>query len=209
MIAFLHTSKNLIERFENLVRKFNKDIDINHFVNENLLKNALENDETDSISFKKEVDEIRKYKPNLVVCTCSTYGELSEENGVLRIDEPIVRHIVGNYGRVGLVYTANSTKTVSANLIVKLAAELNKNVEIIYCDCSSYWSHFESKDLVAYEKGIAEKIKSIVPKVDVVFLAQASMEGAKTYLDDIGIEVFSSPEFGIQEFLWKADLGYK
>ncbi|NJX15778.1 hypothetical protein [Tamlana crocina] len=201
MIAFLHTSKNLVERFEKLVRKFDKDIEIKHFVNEALLKEALESGETDSNSFKKEVDEIRKHNPNLIVCTCSTYGELSEENGVLRIDEPIVRYIVENYGKVGLVYTANSTKTVSANLIIKLADELNKNVEIIYCDCSSYWSRFKSKDFVGYEKGIAEKIKSIVPKVDVVFLAQASMEGAKRYLDDIGIEVFSSPEFGIQEFL--------
>nr|WP_320000578.1 hypothetical protein [uncultured Draconibacterium sp.] len=40
-------------------------------------------------------------------------------------------------------------------------------------------------------------------KVDVIFLAQASMEGAKKYLKQIKKEVLSSPEFGISELIKK------
>lgn len=203
MIAFLHTSKIHIERFEDLVRKFDKDVTTKHFVNEELLEKALINGKPDTSSFKNEIEKIKGYNPDLIICTCSTYGKLSEDNNIERIDKPIIQYIVGNYNRIGLVYTANSTKTISKDLICKLAIEQNREIEVVNCDCSSEWTYFEHKDLIKYEKGIAEKIKHIAPKVDVIFLAQASMEGAKKYLTDIEKDILSSPEFGIKELMKK------
>ncbi len=94
MIAFLHTSKIHVERFENLVRRFDKNSIMQHFVNEELLENALKNGKTDSFSFVNAVEKIRKYNPDLIICTCSTYGELSDANNIERIDKPIAQHIV-------------------------------------------------------------------------------------------------------------------
>ncbi len=92
---------------------------------------------------------------------------------------------------------------MSKKLINKLAVEQNRNIEIVNCDCTSEWIHFENKDIKKYEMGIAEKLRHIAPKVDVIFLAQASMEGTKKYLTDIEKNVFSSPEFGIKELMKK------
>ena len=202
MIAFLHTSEVHIARFGALVRKYDEAITIRHYVNEKLLETALLNGKTDTPTFDNEIETIRKEAPSLLICTCSTYGkECDKYDDVERIDEPIGAYLVANYNTIGLVYTANSTKTVSEDLLFKMAFDQNKEIKVVNCDCSDYWTHFEQGNYVAYEKGIAEKIKSIESNVDVVFLAQASMEGAKKYLTDITKKVFSSPEFGIKTFL--------
>jgi hypothetical protein len=204
MIAFLHTSSIHIDTFEKLVRKFDKNIEIKHFVNEKLLESALINGETDVVSFKKEIELIKKENPSLLICTCSTYGEeCDNDSSIYRIDKPIVEYIVQNFKKIGLVYTANSTKKVSENLLLKISSELNKQIEISNCDCSEFWSYFEKKDFSGYEKGIAKKIELLESKVDVIFLAQASMEGAKKYLKQMKKEVLSSPEFGINELINK------
>ena len=52
-------------------------------------------------------------------------------------------------------------------------------------------------------KSIAKKIKSFENDVEVVFLAQASMEGSINYLKDFSKKIYSSPEFGIKEYLTK------
>ena len=204
MIAFLHTSPIHIDTFEKLVRKFDDNIEIKHFVNEKLLETALSNGETDVVSFKNEIELIKKEKPSLLICTCSTYGEECDNNSsVDRIDKPIIEYIVHNYEKVGLAFTAKSTKEVSQNLLLKISSELNKKIEILNCDCSEYWSYFEKEDFDGYEKGIAEKIKLMESKVDVIFLAQASMEGAKKHLTRISKEVLSSPEFGVDKLIKK------
>ena len=68
-------------------------------------------------SVKKEIELIKKENPSLLICTCSTYGEeCDNDSSIYRIDKPIVEYIVQNFKKIGLVYTANSTKKVSENL---------------------------------------------------------------------------------------------
>ena len=202
MIAFLHTSKVHIERFEKLVKKYNKEIEIKHYVNEELLEYALLNGKVDSTLFNKEVNKIKENSPSLLICTCSTYGkECDKLSDVYRIDAPIVSFLVTKYEKIGLAYTANSTKEVSRDLILKIASGLNRKIDIINCDCSDFWKHFEEGDYLEYEKKIAEKVKLMESQIDVMFLSQASMEGAINHLSDFRKEILSSPEFGIKTLL--------
>jgi len=138
MIAFLHTSSIHIEKFENFVRKLNKDVEIKHFINEDLLSAALDNGVADTQSFSEEVSRMKALQPELIICTCSTYGEECDKNDAIeRIDQPIAAYLVANFKKIGLAFTANSTKEVSKNLLLRLAKEKNKEVDIIDCDCSS------------------------------------------------------------------------
>tara|TARA_B100000809_G_scaffold193526_1_gene192486 strand:- start:25972 stop:26586 length:615 start_codon:yes stop_codon:yes gene_type:complete len=202
MIAFLHTSSIHIDNFENLVRKFNKNIDIKHFVNADILCYALDKGFTDDNSFENEVAKIKEFNPDLIICTCSTYGAACDKNNSIeRIDYPIAEFLVTNFTKIGLVYTATSTKKVSKDLLLRIAKEQNKTIQIVDCDCSCAWTYYESIEFDKYEKSIGEKIKEFEDKVEVVFLAQASMEGAKKYLTNFSKGIYSSPEFGIQEYL--------
>ncbi len=204
MIAFLHTSKIHIDKFERLVKKNNPKISIKHVVNEDLLSYAIKKGSTDSVNFKKEVSTIKNLNPKLIICTCSTYGEECDKtNFIERIDQPIANYLVSNFKKIGLAYTASSTKVVSKNLILKIAKEKNKNIEIVNCDCSSSWKYYETNNFNSYAKSIADKIKTIENDVEVIFLAQASMEGCKEFLNDFSNKIYSSPEFGIKEYLKK------
>ncbi len=202
MIAFLHTSNIHIERFENLVRKFDKEVEIAHFVNEDLLDYAMSTGKTDTQGFKQEVKNIMKKQPELIICTCSTYGaECDQSADIERIDQPIVEHLVANYRKIGLAYTAASTKMVSQNLIERVAKKQNKQVEIVDGDCSSAWVHYENQEFDQYQKTIAEQLRTYESAAEAIFLAQASMEGAKQHLADFTKEIYTSPEFGVKSYL--------
>jgi hypothetical protein len=202
MIAFLHTSGVHIPKFENLVREFNKNIEIKHFVNENLLSSALENGITDDKNFNNEVEKIKLFSPELIICTCSTYGASCDKNNdIERIDAPIAEFLTSKFKKIGLAFTASSTKEVSRALLLRIAAKKNKSIEIIDCDCTSSWKFYESNSFDSYEKSISDRITEIEDKVDVVFLAQASMEGAKKHLWNFSKAIHSSPEFGVKSYL--------
>ncbi len=202
MIAFLHTSSIHIERFENLVRKFDQEVEVKHFVNEDLLDYAMSKGTTNTNGFNLEVQSIQSEKPELIICTCSTYGaECDQNDEIERIDQPVVEHLVANYNKVGLAYTAKSTKQVSQDLIIRIAQKQGKKIAIVDCDCSSAWVHYENGDFDQYAQATAEQIKTYEQQVDVIFLAQASMENAKRYLVNFTKEIYASPEFGARSYL--------
>lgn len=202
-IAFLHTSPLHIERFENLVRKYNDTIEIKHFVDEDLLHLALETGVLAKEQFVKTIQKIQaEQQIKMVICTCSTYGQLCEPfETVYRIDQPIVDTIVAKYAKIALAYTAPSTKKTSQQLILQTAARQQKTIQLIDADCTHCWPYFEEGNIAKYERSIAQHLRQISQEVEVIFLAQASMEGAKKYLVDIKPIVVSSPEFGVKTFL--------
>jgi hypothetical protein len=202
MIAFLHTSNVHIDRFQKLVRQFDTEIEIQHFVNEDLLKTALKESRLDENGFASMISKIELEQPKAIICTCSTYGKLCNNwQNVHRIDKPIVEYLVDNYSTIIIAFTVISTKKVSCQLIKEVAKSKNKQIEIIICDATDSWQYFENSDLEKYELSIANKVKSKSTEGEVVFLAQASMEGAKKHLDLLDIEIFTSPAFGVKHFL--------
>ncbi len=204
MIAFLHTSKIHINRFENLVRKFDKKINVKHYVNNDLLVYALKNNSLHKDGFEKELLTIKSDAPQLIICTCSTYGEeCDKRNDVERIDLPIANFLVKNYKKIGIAFTVNTTKKISEEMLINEAKLINKTIEIVSIDCSSSWKYFENDEFDNYELTIANKINTLASQVDVIFLAQASMEDAKKHLINLNKEVFSSPEFGVKSYLNK------
>ncbi|CAL2084128.1 Glutamate racemase [Tenacibaculum sp. 190524A02b] len=203
-IAFLHTSEVHIDRFESLVRKYDADISIQHYVNEDLLTYAVKKASLDLIGFEKEIKQIQNNQPQIIICTCSTYGEACQQyNNVYRIDAPVVEFLVTNYNDIAIAYTVTSTQKVSQQLVTQEISKQNKNTIIINCDATEAWPHFLENNIEKYEQTIAKYVKEIAPKVEAVFLAQASMDGAKKHLKNLGIDILSSPEFGVKSYLQK------
>lgn len=206
MIVFLHTSDIHIEKFEKLVRKYDKNVEIKHFVNSDFLTTALQTGKTDTDSFKFEVENIKKIDPNLIICTCSTYGAECDNNAdINRIDLPIATLLVKEYKTIGLAFTATSTKLVSEKLLFEEANKIDKKIKITNIDCSSAWKFYESDDFENYAKSIASSVMKYQNQVDVIFLAQSSMEGAKDYISFFHKGVYTSPEYGVQQYLKEAD----
>lgn len=204
MITFLHTTRINVQRFEDLVRKYDPIIEIRHYVNEDLLHYALTEGKADGVVFRKEAERVKKESPGLIVCTCSSYGdECDNVSGVERIDQPAVEYLVDKYDRIGLAYTVRSTVPISRRLIEKSALKLEKPVQVLLIDCSSCWRYLEEGDSARYEEEIANIIKNDISGAEAIFLAQASMEGARKYLSFFDREVMASPDYGVQQFLMR------
>lgn len=202
MIAFLHTSEKHIGRFQQLVERYFPEQEVTHFVNSSLLEEALQTGHLNAIAFDQQINEIVNGNPERIICTCSTIGPLCESYPkVFRIDVPITRYLVQKYKRIALVYTAKSTLTVSKALLQSTAEKANKEIKIFECNCSASWPYFMQGNIDFYLKSIAQKIQTFEYEVDAVFLAQASMEGAKAYLRKYANKIYASPEFGIRELL--------
>lgn len=202
MIAFLHTAKIHISRFEKILKQYNYKNEIQHFVNEEILQTALERGKLDIENFQKQILQIQKLQPEIIICTCSSYGTACGEfENVKRIDQPIVEYLVKKFDRIVVAFTALSTKAVTLGFIDETIYLQKNKVEIVECDCTHCWKDFEAKDFDKYELGIAEEIKKNQQNGAAIFLAQASMEGAKKYLSDFDQVIFSSPEFGVKYLL--------
>lgn len=204
MITFLHTAGLNVKRFEDLVRKYNSEIEIKHFVNEDLLRFALTHNRANSEAFRDEVQKIKKEPTGLIVCTCSSYGDecdLLQE--IERIDKPVAEYLVANYQNIGLAYTAKSTLASSLNLLNQVAESLHKSINIIEYDCTGCWKYLEQGDTDRYEREIAAIIEKQLSPAEAIFLAQASMENARHHLHSFDKEVISSPEYGVKKFLEK------
>ena len=202
MIAFLHTLESNVDKFDKLAKKYASDQTVKHFVNENILSNALRTGQTDCAGFRSEIERIKLLNPELIICTCSSYGEACDRRAdVERIDEPIVEYIVANYKKIGLAYAASSTLAVSSDLIRTTATIMDKEIEIYNIDCTDAWIHFQNKETETFGKKVAQKIKEEAGNVEVIFLAQASMEVAMKDLKEVNVKVLSSPEYGVKSYL--------
>lgn len=202
MITFLHTAQANVKRFDDLVRKYDPDIEIRHFVNEDLLRFALTDGKANASAFIEEAEQVKDQTQGLIVCTCSSYGEACElVPGIRRIDKPAVNYLVNKYTRIGLAFTAPSTAAISKKLIHDAGEKMSKNIEVIPIDCSSCWTYFQSGQTDLYEENIARIIGEDQSNAEAIFLAQASMENAKNYLADFAKEVMASPEFGVRHYL--------
>lgn len=209
MIAFFHTLSKNIERFNSIIQNIDPKIDVQHFVNEKILNTVMNeghiSDATSEI-FRSEIQQIQQHKPDLIICTCSTFGgeskKLSSEGfDVKRIDQPIVEYMVRKYSKILVAYTAKSTKNISRNLLLEVSTELNKEIEIIECDCTKSWYFFLEGEQEHYESSIAKKVIECQEKAEVIFLAQASMEGTEKHLKAITKEILTSPEYGVNYFV--------
>lgn len=211
MIAFFHTLSKNIERFDAIIQKIDPKIEVQHFVNEKILSTVMNEGKISSAVrqiFQTGIKKIQQLQPDLIICTCSTFGEeckniSSEGIEVMRIDQPIVEYMVGKYSKILMAYTAQSTINISRDLLLEVSAKLNKEIEIFECDCSKSWYYFLEGKQDQYEKTIAQKIQLCHKKAEVIYLAQASMEGAKKQLTNISKEILSSSEYGVKYYLNK------
>ncbi|MEH0154966.1 hypothetical protein V6R21_12545 [Limibacter armeniacum] len=202
MVAFLHTSSSHIKRFDLLLSQNNIQTPVTHFVNEELLQSALTDGKVDLEGFHDQINRIKEKGFLSIVCTCSTYGvEADKLEGVERIDRPAVEYLLQNYKKIVVAFTANATKVSTLTLFKEVSDSLGMVSHIEFCDCSAAWAHFENGNMEAYELAIADFIKSVAEEADAVFLAQASMEGAKKYLTTLNIEIVSSALLGVRYFL--------
>ncbi|MTI33505.1 hypothetical protein [Xanthovirga aplysinae] len=203
--SFIHTSHTHVKRFKNVLRRYSG-VQASHFVDEELLGDILlrgEIGKDHELRFKGLIKEVNKTYPQLVICTCSTLGQIISKgkgmNNVVGLDQPMIETCIEKHQKVVVAYTLKSTVFPTLELIAKTAKALNKPVEIIECFCEKAWEYFPH-DVDQYLTKIKEALLPFIQKGDAIILAQASMGGVKQMMST-DKPLYSSDEIGIDYYV--------
>lgn len=204
-IGFLHTSPVHLATFAGLMHELGPQIGVLSVVDEELLALArLVGPEALAVrsGVESALDTLMLAGADLIVCTCSTIGGVSEVIGrqhgspVMRVDRPMAELAVEIGGRIAVVAALDSTLAPTCDLLESVACEFGRAVTIDLHVIEGAWERFESGDVIGYIDAIADALPRIAGTVDVIVLAQASMASA-TDRADLGIPVLSSPRTAV------------
>jgi hypothetical protein len=213
-IAFLHTSPVHVETFARLAGAAAPEVKVDHVVAEDLLAQAQRVGAGDPALIERVQAAMASAADDgaaVVICTCSTIGGAAERAPTdgrfvaMRIDRAMADRAVQLGPRVLVVAALESTLEPTAQLIRESAAAMAAPVELKPLLVEGAWAHFLEQDHGAYAAAVARAVRGAAGTCDVVVLAQASMAPAAPMLADLGVQVLSSPELGVQSALAQLD----
>ncbi len=203
-IALLHTAQVHADTFDNIFDNMEQQVTLTHHVAPGFLSGAqalgLDAVRSDTLAVLSEL-----VSADAVICTCTTIGPLAEEYGrdnphVFRIDAPMMQAACESGPGVLVAICLESTRAPTMALLDRTATDMGANIspEVLFCD--GIWALFESGQIDAFSRAIAEQVRTRVARggVDCVVLAQASMRDAEAFLGDLCVPVLSSPEWAAQ-----------
>jgi len=209
-VAFLHTSPVHVATFDRLVKAADPALRVDHIVDESLLSTAQRVGVDDPALIRRVHQVMSRAAASgaaVVMCTCSTIGCIAEHTppqpgrSFARIDRAMADRAVRLGPRILIVAALRSTLEPTAQLISESAAALPAEVALQTLWVEGAWPHFERGDRGAYIDAVVAAVRTAPRRFDVVVLAQASMADAAAALQDLGIEVLSSPRLGVQALL--------
>lgn len=205
-LAFLHTSPAHIPTFRTLLADLAPEIPARHVVDESLLSEACSAGEVTPAlreRIKGTLLALEELGAVVVVCTCSTIGAVVEGLNtsmaatMLRIDRPMAQEAVALGSRIVVAATLSATLVPTRELILSVANQARKPVEIIDLLCDTAWSYFEQGNQMAYLQEVARQVQAAATLGDVIVLAQASMARASEFYTDLLVPVLTSPRSGL------------
>jgi Asp/Glu/hydantoin racemase len=135
---------------------------------------------------------------------CSSIGEAASAARaaisvpIVKIDDAMAEQAVATGARIGVVATVRTTLEPTVRLIRAKAAEVGKTPEVIEALAEGAFEALLAGHAGQHDDILRRTIQSLVGRVDVIVLAQASMARLAPALADLGVPVLSSPRSGVE-----------
>ncbi|MEO5321156.1 aspartate/glutamate racemase family protein [Arthrobacter sp. CC3] len=204
-VGFLHTAQVHVATFEALSRELLPSARTVHRVDPEALELARQDGTAERVRaiVAGHLAELREAGCEVVLCTCSTLGEVAEGLSgdgldVIRIDRPMLRRAVTLSPRIGVLAALTSTVEPTTRVLTEEAADAGADVSIEVSVVDGAWDAFLSGDAEDYCSRIAEAARALSDRCDVVVLAQASMEPAAALLAGLATPVLTSPRSAVE-----------
>ena len=211
-IRFIHTVGSLEPVFADLAAELVPDADTAATVDEALLGETIAAGaipEATEARLGRAIDAAFDAGSDLVLVTCSSMGPAVERAAaarpgrVLRIDEAMADRALDIGSRIGVIATLATTLEPTADLIRRRAAARpdRGHVEIVSHLCEGAFAALKAGDLERHDGLVRAGLEELLPRVDVVVLAQASMARVAASLDPAttaGTPILSSPRLAME-----------
>lgn len=206
-LALVHTSPVVVPMFARLAEDLLLDVEVFHLVDESLIRNTIRAGELTKETLGRTVKLIELAHQGCggaVMVTCSSIGasvdvaRLLYDFPVFRIDEAMAEAAVGMARRIGVAATLRTTLEPTIALLERTAAHAGREIEIVPRLCEPAFAAVLSGDNERHDRIVASALEELMPEVEAVVLAQASMARVAETVAQNGTPVLSSPELAIR-----------
>lgn len=208
-LGLIHTSATLVPVFAELCAKYLPHVKIFNIVDDSLIKNTIACGELTAATARRVVnyaDSAQDAGADFILYTCSSIGAAVETAAtitqvpVLRVDQPMADKAVQMGQRIGVIATLPTTLEPTKDLVRRRAVAANKEVVIEAVLCEGAFEALMSGDAATHDARVAEGLRTLINKTDVIVLAQASMARVVNTLneDEKKTPILASPEIAIQ-----------
>jgi Asp/Glu/hydantoin racemase len=208
-LAFVHTSATLTPMFGELAAEIVPEARILHFVDDSLIKNTIAAGRLEKRTMRRVIWLIGSAfdaGADVVLVTCSSIGPAVDmaaqlhDQPVLRVDRPMAEKAVETGLRIGVAATLSTTLRPTAELVRRVAAERDRDIEIVEQLCEGAFEAVMAGDGATHDRIVGDGLTKGLRGVDAIVLAQASMARVLETLPDnaLTVPVFSSPRLGVE-----------
>ena len=208
-LGLIHTSATLIPVFQQPCKEYLPGVSTFNIVDDSLVKNIRERGQLTEAISKRVADYVASAEDSgadYILVTCSSIGAAVEAAAdkakvpVLRVDQPMADQAVQAGKRIGVIATLQTTLEPTGNLVKRRAALAGKEIELTSVLCEGAFEALMSGDAAKHDALVADALRQLSKKVDVILLAQASMARVVDTLDDDDkiVPIVASPPTAIQ-----------
>ncbi|HEY0444067.1 MAG TPA: aspartate/glutamate racemase family protein [Candidatus Limnocylindrales bacterium] len=206
-VTLVHTVRGLVPVFRDLTNELVPGVATTDVVDEGLLEETVAAGripEATARRLESLVGAAVDHGSDVVLVTCSSVGpavdEIRERTGwpVVRVDEAMADAALALGSAIGVIATLSSTLEPTAELIRRRAGD--RQVVVITRLCEGAFAALKAGDLNRHDDAVREGLRDLLPLVDVIVLAQASMARVATTLGgDAGdTPILASPRLGVE-----------
>jgi Asp/Glu/hydantoin racemase len=203
-LAFVHTVPGLVPTFADLARAHLPAWETFNIVDESLLRNTIRGGRLSEETMRRVAGHVWSAVDagaDAVLVTCSSIGPAVDATRPLcpvplfRIDEAMADRAVATGPRIGVLATLSSTLEPTRDLVARRAAAAGRAVEIRDDVCRGAFEALQRGDRDAHDAAVTSALLDMLPQVDVIVLAQASMARVLETLPEgtVTVPVLTSP----------------
>ena len=210
-LALIHTVGSLPPVFADLAREALPGAETTDLVDEALLAEAIAAGRVPDATAERlgrHVEAAVRDGADLVLVTCSSMGPAVDalaERGlpVLRVDEALADAAIGAGPRIGVIATLRTTLEPTAGIIRRRAEAAGRAGEVRITTelVDGAFAALKAGELDTHDALVRAGLRKLLPDVDVIVLAQASMARVAATLEPgeaQGRPILASPRLGIQ-----------
>lgn len=213
-IAMIHTVSGLIPLFDGLAKQHLPLWQGFNMLDESLLRGTIRDGALSHTTMWRLAQMVRSAVDagaSAVVVTCSSLGPAVDAAKafcpvpLFRIDEGMAQAAVTLGLRIGVLATLQTTLDPTSDLIRRSAAQAGRPCTVIAELAEGAFQKLGSGDTAGHDAMVAESLRNLAPKADVIVLAQASMARALALVQNElpPLPVLTSPEIGMQHIARK------
>lgn len=208
-VAFIHTVTTLPAVFKGLMRELAPQADVFNIADESLLQNTIRSGALSKSTIRRLVSYLESAQEagaDLIMVTCSSIGPAADvgrnmvDIPVLRVDEAMAMKAVASGTRIGVAATLSTTLGPTAALIERKALQAGKQITVVSQLCAGAFEALSAGDTSTHDALVRKGLLELMPQVEVVVLAQASMARIVDALPESEklVPIYSSPRLAVE-----------